>query len=44
LVQNDTAVEGLGHVVEALELLAVHLLFFGEDFRVERLFELEQMP
>jgi hypothetical protein len=34
-----------GHVMKACELLALQFGFrVGEDFRVERLFELEQMP
>jgi hypothetical protein len=42
---NNCAVEGRAQKVEALELLAFHFRFcFGEDFRIEGWFELEQMP
>ncbi len=45
MVGNDSAVEGRGHVFEALELLAAHFGFLpGEDFRVEGLLVFEPVP
>ena len=45
MVWNEAVVERRGHRLQACELLAAHFrLLFGEDFRVEGLFELEQMP
>ena len=42
MVGNDSALEGHGHVFEALQLLAAHFGFLpGEDFRVEGLLGFE---
>ncbi len=45
MVGNEPIVEGGGQLVKSVELLALQFgLLYGEDLRVERLFELQEMP